>query len=171
MDSVRARHWGRRTAVGGTVAVAGLVMFAAVAFACTQRIGTFNICKPASKTYSASTCTKITGTTQSGNLGIQLDDPSVNGGTATEFSAKAINFKTKPYQVTFRKPGSSADCHRTTSADTQILTATDGTTQFMGPKFFKKFVMPSVGTGGQARICTQDIPDVVTGQVLNVTVI
>ena len=170
MEQLTGRSWGRRATVGGAVAVAGLVMFAAVAFACTQRIGTFTICKPASKTYAASTCTKITGTTQAGNLGITLDNGD-DSSTASVFSAKAINFKTKPYQVTFRLPNSTADCHRV-NAGTVILTATDGTNQFMGPKFFKRFVTPALGGAeGPARICTQDVPDVVTGQVLNVTVI
>jgi hypothetical protein len=154
--------------VAGTAATAaGMVALGTVAWACTQRVGTFTICSPPSKTYVSTRCTKVTGTTQAGNLNLGIDDTD-----PALFSARAANFKSKNYQVTFNKAGSTADCHRTNNLDTVILTATDGTSKFKGPSWYKTFNLPDQGSAlGKAKVCTQDVPDVVTGQVLSVTVI
>ena len=157
--------WKRRATTGVGLGAAALVLFAAAAFACTQRVGTFTVCEPPSTVYNAATCAKITGTTQSGKVG------GANGvSNGNTFSAKATSFKSKLYQVTFRNAGSTADCHRVTSATT-ILTSSDGKTKFAGPSFYKTFTVPTQTSTGAARICTQDVPDVVTGQVIDLTVL
>ncbi len=148
------------------VAAAGLLLFAAAAWACTQRVGTFTVCEPPSTTYVSTQCAKITGTTQSGKAG------GANGvSSGNTFSARAANFKSKLYQVTFRDAGSAADCHRINAATKALPDTATGATSFRGPSFYKTFVVPTQTTTGAARVCTQDVPDVVTGQVIDLTVI
>lgn len=161
-----SRSWKRRVVAGAAAVSAGLVVAAAAAFACTQRVGTFTVCEPPSTTYVASTCAKISGTTQSGTVG---GTGGVSSGET--FSARAANFKKKLYSVTFRNAGSTADCHRV-NANTQILNdVATGSNKFMGPSWYKTFLVPTQTTTGAAKICTEDVPDVVTGQVIDVTVI
>ena len=162
------RNWRRRGTVGTAVISAALLLFAAAAWACTQRVGTFTVCEPPSTTYVAAQCAKITGTTQSGKAG------GANGvSSGNIFSARATNFKAKLYQVSFRDAGSTQDCHRPlTNASTHALADVDtGATSFQGPSFYKKFVVPTQTATGAARVCTQDVPDVVTGQVIDLTVL
>ncbi|MGH9178686.1 MAG: hypothetical protein ACRD0N_09060 [Acidimicrobiales bacterium] len=145
-----------------------LVLFAAAAFACTQRVGTFTVCEPPSTVYSSATCAKVTGTTQSGKVG------GTNGvSSGNTFSGRATNFKSKLYQVTFRDAGSTQDCHRplTNAATHSLADIATGATKFAGPNFYKTFVVPTQTTTGAARVCTQDVPDVVTGQVIDLTVL
>lgn len=154
--------------LGSAVTFAATMSFAAVAWACTQRVGTLTVCEPASSTYVPATCAKITGTTQTGTIG------GANGvSSGNTFSARATNFKYKLYQVTFRDAGSTADCHRPlTNPSTHALAdVATGATSFAGPNFFKTFVVPTQTATGAARICAQDVPDVVTGQVLDLTVL
>lgn len=162
------RRWRRRATVGSAVGAAGVMVLGAAAFACTQRVGTFTVCQPPSQTYVSSTCAKITGTTQSGKVG------GAGGVSSGEtISARAASFKSKLYQVSFRDAGSTADCHRplTNSSSHILADIATGATKFQGPSFYKTFVVPTQTTTGAARICTQDVPDVVTGQVIDVTVI
>lgn len=158
------RGWRRRAGVAGATTAAGVMLLGAVAWACTQRVGTMLVCAPPSQTYVAG-CGKVTGTSQNGTPSF-----SMNG---TRFSVKAVNFKSKNYRVTFRKVNSTQDCHRANAAnpDTVIMTATDGTSKFMGPNFYKKFDSPVQSATGLAKVCSQDVPDVVTGQVMDVAVI
>lgn len=163
-----SRRWGRRAIAGSAATVGVVLMLGAAAFACTQRIGTFTVCKPPSTTYVAASCAKITGTTQTGKVG---GAGGVSSGST--ISGSAVNFKAKLYQVTFRDAGSNADCHRpltnpTTHALADVAT---GAVKFQGPSFYKTFVVPTQTATGAARICTEDVPDVVTGQAIDVTVI
>ena len=154
--------------VATAAAAAGLLTCAAAAWACTQRVGTFTVCEPPSTTYVSTSCAKITGTTQSGKVG------GANGvSSGNTFSARAANFKSKLYQVTFRDAGSSADCHRplTNAATHALADVATGATTFRGPSFYKTFVVPAQATTGAARVCAQDVPDVVTGQVIDLTVL
>jgi hypothetical protein len=160
--------WKRRATTGVGLGAAALVLFAAAAFACTQRVGTFTVCEPPSTTYVAASCAKITGTTQSGKVG------GANGvSSGNTFSARAVNFKSKLYQVTFRDAGSNADCHRplTNATSHTLADIATGATKFAGPNFYKTFVVPTQTTTGAARVCTQDVPDVVTGQLIDLTVL
>ena len=162
------RNWRRRGTVGTAALSAGLLLFAAAAWACTQRVGTFTVCEPPSTTYIATQCARITGTTQSGKVG------GANGvSSGNLFSARAANFKSKLYQVTFRDAGSTADCHRpvTNATSHTLADQATGATTFRGPSFYKTFVVPVQTTTGAARVCTQDVPDVVTGQVIDLTVL
>ena len=162
------RNWRRRGTVGTAVISAALLLFAAAAWACTQRVGTFTVCEPPSTTYVSTTCAKITGTTQSGKVG------GANGvSSGNTFSGRATNFKAKLYQVSFRDAGSSADCHRplTNPATHALADVATNATSFQGPSFYKTFVVPTQTQTGAARICTQDVPDVVTGQVIDLTVL
>ncbi len=162
--SSSTRGWRRRTTVAGAVTAAGMMLLSAAAWACTQRVGTLLVCAPPSQTYVAG-CGKVTGTSQNGTPSF-----SVSG---SKFSVKATNFKSKYYQVTFRPVNSTNDCHRSNAnnPDTVILTALDGTRKFLGPNFFKKFKSPVQSATGLAKVCAQDVPDVVTGQVMDVAVI
>lgn len=170
METLTPRTWRRRTVVGSATAAAALVLFASVAWACTQRVGTLQVCAGSGVYVYGPGCAKITGTSQGGAV-----TPRTVGDA---FSVKAKNFKTKPYSVTYRDPNfPSNDCHRPTLSNpgTHLLTATAGGTQFMGPIFKKTFILPAAaGTGsgtGPAKICAEDVPDVVTGQVIDFTVI
>ena len=161
-------RWKRRVSTGVGLGAAVLVLFAAAAFACTQRVGTFTVCEPPSTIYNSTSCAKITGTTQSGKVG------GVNGvSSGNAFSARAANFKSKLYQVTFRDAGSNQDCHRPlTNVSTHSLAdIATGATKFAGPNWYKTFTVPTQTTTGAARVCTQDVPDVVTGQVIDLTVL
>jgi len=173
METLTPRRRWRRTVVGGATAAAAVVLFASVAWACTQRVGTLVVCDGATLSYVYGPgCAKITGTSQAGAVGDGVNYPKLGD----EIAVKAKNFKSKPYSVTFRQAGSTSDCHRpTVGSGTTLLTATAGTgggTKFMGPIFKKHFVIPAVGnTTGAAKICAQDVPDVVTGQVIDFTLI
>ena len=163
------RGSGRRRALAtGFAGGVAMVMLAATAYACTQRVGTLLVCRPPASTYvSGSQCGQITGTTQTGS-------PTMTQAGA-RFSAKATNFQRTAYNVTWRKPGSGASCH-TASADTIVLKSTKNKTSFLGPTFYAEFdpsanpVLVSTTTG-QAKVCTQDMPDIIVGQIINVTVI
>ena len=170
MNQPTTKAWKKRTVVGAGAAAVALLSFEAAAWACTQRVGTFTVCEPPSDIYVSANCAKITGTTQSGKVG------GANGvSSGNLFSARAVNFKTKLYSVTFRNAGSGADCHRvnsTTAVLPEILPdGRTGATKFMGPSFFKNFRVPAQTTTGAARVCVQDVPDVVTGQVIDLTVL
>ena len=160
--------WRRRVLVVGGAGVAASLMLGAVAFACTQRVGTLLVCRPPAKTYVTSAqCGKITGTTQTGT-------PSMPQAGAL-FSAKASSFKSTIYNVTWRKPNSTASCH-SASADTIVLKSTGGKTTFKGPGFYAEFAPadnPALvsSTLGQAKVCSQDMPDIIVGQIINVAVI
>ncbi|MGH3369584.1 MAG: hypothetical protein ACRDPR_06255 [Nocardioidaceae bacterium] len=159
-------RWKKRASTGVALGAAGLVLFAAVAFACTQRVGTFTVCEPPSTVYNSASCAKITGTTQSGKVG------GVNGvSSGNTFSGRASSFKSKLYQVTFRNAGTTADCHRVNANTTILADVATGATKFAGPSWYKTFVVPTQTATGSARICTQDVPDVVTGQIIDVTVL
>lgn len=166
MNRASTKAWKKRTAVGAGAAAVALLSFEAAAWACTQRTGIFTVCEPPSTTYTSASCAKITGTTQSGKVG---GADGVSSGNL--FSARAANFKYKAYSVTFRNAGSTADCHRVTANTTILADAESGATKFMGPSFYKTFVVPTQTTTGAARVCVQDVPDVVTGQVIDLTVI
>lgn len=160
--------WRRRTAVACLAGGAAMVMLASAAFACTQRVGTLLVCRPPASSYvSPGQCGTITGTTQTGAPTMPF--------TGARFSAKATNFQKTVYNVTWRKPGSAASCH-TASTDTTVLSDTKGNRSFMGPKFYAEFdpsnnpVLAAGGTG-QAKVCSQDMPDIIVGQIINITVI
>ena len=158
-------NWMRRRAVVLALVVVGLPLLAPSASA-IQRLGTFTVCEPPSTTFVSTTCARITGTTQTGRVG------GANGvSSGNLFSVQATNFKAKLYQVTFRDAGSSADCHRA-SANTHVLAdVATGATTFRGPSFYKTFVVPTQTTTGRGRICVQDMPDVVSGQAIDVVVL
>lgn len=168
MNRATTAVWKRRAVVGVGAAAAALLSFEAAAWACTQRVGTFTVCEPPSTVYVSTTCAKITGTTQSGKVG---GANGVSSGNA--FSARAVNFKAKLYSVSFRDAGSTADCHRPlTNPSSHLLADTaTGATKFAGPSFYKTFVVPTQTATGSARVCVNDVPDVVTGQVIDLTVI
>jgi hypothetical protein len=163
----------KRTIVVGTAAAAAAVLIlGSAAWACTQRVGTLLVCRPPASTYvNSAQCGKITSTAQTGS-------PSTYR-AGSQISVKATSFYTKPYQVTFRVPGSGASCF-IPSATVSVLTsvsptlagsARGGQTSFMGPSFQAEFRTPAVSSTGQARVCSQDVPDRVTGQIINFTVI
>ena len=169
----RKRPSRHRTAVVGTAAAAAAVLIlGSAAWACTQRVGTLLVCRPPASTYvSAAQCGKITSTAQTGS-------PTAykNG---SQISVKATSFYNKPYQVTFRNPGSTASCFipgttvsvLTSVSPTLAGSAPAGQTSFQGPTFQAEFRTPAVTSTGQARVCSQDVPDRVTGQIINFTVI
>ncbi len=165
------RH--RTIVVGTAAAAAAVLLLGSAAWACTQRVGTLLVCRPPASTYvSAAQCGKITSTAQTGS-------PSTykNG---SQISVKASSFYNKPYGVTFRRPCSGASCFIPTPDQVFLLTsatptlagsAPAGLTSFQGPTFQAEFRTPAVTSTGQARVCSQDIPDRVTGQIINFTVI
>lgn len=160
--------WRRRLVTIGAFGAAASVLFGAVAFACTQRVGTLLVCRPPAKTFVNSTqCGKITGTTQTGT-------PSMPQAGAL-FSAKAADFKSTIYNVTWRKPNATDSCH-SAGPNTVVLTSTGGKSTFKGPSFYAEFspannpVLVS-STLGQAKVCSQDMPDIIVGQIINVAVI
>ena len=165
------RH--RTIVVGTAAAAASVLILGSAAWACTQRVGTLLVCRPPASTYlSAAQCGKITSTAQTGS-------PSLYKG-GSKISVKASSFYNKPYGVTFRRPGSGASCFIPTDGHVFVLTsatpslagsAPAGQTSFMGPSFQAEFQTPAVTSTGQARVCSQDIPDRVTGQIINFTVI
>jgi hypothetical protein len=165
------RH--RTVVVGTAAAAAAVLLLGSAAWACTQRVGTLTVCRPPASTYvSTAQCGKITSTAQTGT-------PTLYKG-GSKISVKAASFYNKPYGVTFRRPGSGASCFIPTADQVFVLTsaapslagsAPAGQTQFMGPSFQAEFQTPAVTSTGQARVCSQDIPDRVTGQVINFTVI
>jgi hypothetical protein len=170
----RKRPTRHRTVVVGTAAAAAAVLIlGSAAWACTQRVGTLLVCRPPASTYvSAAQCGKITSTAQTGS-------PSTykNG---SQISVKATSFYNKPYGVTFRRPGSGASCFIPTEGQVFLLTSASptlagsapaGLTSFQGPSFQAEFRTPAVTSTGQARVCSQDVPDRVTGQIINFTVI
>ena len=156
----------RRVLATGFAGGVAIVMLAATAYACTQRVGTLLVCRPPASTYSSG-CGQITGTTQTGS-------PTMPQAGA-RFSAKATNFQRTAYNVTWRKPGAGDSCH-SASANTVVLKSTKNKTSFLGPTFYAEFdpsanpVLVSTATG-QAKVCTQDMPDIIVGQIINVTVI
>ena len=164
----------RRTLVVGTAAAAAAVLIlGSAAWACTQRVGTLLVCRPPASTYtSAAQCGKITSNAQTGA-------PSVHR-SGSQISVKATSFYQKPYQVTFRVPGSNASCFIPTGTAVTVLTSVTPTlagsapanqTSFMGPSFQAEFRTPAVASTGQARVCSEDVPDRVTGQIVLFTVI
>jgi hypothetical protein len=167
METMRSGGWRRRALVAAAGAAGGFLLFGSIAWACTQRVGTMLVCAPPSQTYVSSTqCGKVSGTTQTGK-------PKVLKAGGTKFSVKASNFYSKKYNVTFRNAGSTQSCHRDTSTTdaVTVLKSTSGATSFMGPNFYAEFnKYPVQSTIGEAKVCAQDMPDVVTGQVINVTV-
>ena len=169
MSRATTTVWRRRAVVGAGAAAAALLTFEAAAWACTQRVGTFTVCEPPSTVYVATTCAKITGTTQSGKVG------GANGvSSGNTFSARAVNFRSKLYSVSFRDAGfPTQDCHRplTNPASHLLADTATGATKFAGPAFYKTFVVPTQTATGSARVCVNDVPDVVTGQVIDLTVI
>lgn len=164
------RH--RPVVVGAAAVAAGVLILGSAAWACTQRVGTLLVCRPPASTYvSAAQCGKITSTAQTGS-------PSTYR-SGSQISVKATSFYNKPYQVTFRNPGSGASCF-IPSATVSVLTsvsptlagsAAAGLTSFQGPTFQAEFRTPALSSTGQARVCSQDVPDRVTGQIINFTVI
>ena len=162
----------RRVVLGTAGAAVCFFVLGSVAWACTQRVGTMLVCRPPASTYVSGTrCGRVTSTTQTGS-------PTVYK-AGSNFSVKATNFYAKRYQVTFRNAGSTASCHNVSSA-TQILTsvtptlsgsAPAGQNSFVGPSFQAEFKSPAQTATGQAKVCTEDVPDVITGQVINLTVI
>ena len=164
---------GRKVAVGTAGFAAALLLLGSVAWACTQRVGTLLVCRPPSSTYvSSAQCGKITSNAQTGA-------PSLYK-SGSQVSVKAANFYNKPYQVTFRRPGSFASCFIPNGNDVTVMTsvspalagsAAAGGTSFQGPNFQAEFRTPAVASTGQARVCSQDVPDRVTGQIVNFTVI
>ena len=170
----RKRPTRHRTVVVGTAAAAAAVLLlGSAAWACTQRVGTLLVCRPPASTYvSSAQCGKITSTAQTGA-------PSVYK-SGSKISVKATSFYNKPYQVTFRRPGSGASCFIPTADQVFVLTsvtpslagsAAGGLTSFQGPTFQAEFQTPAVASTGQARVCSQDVPDRVTGQIVNFAVI
>lgn len=162
----------RRVVVGGATVAAAFVVLGSVAWACTQRVGTMISCRPPSATYVNGTqCGKITGTSQTGS-------PSVVK-AGSQFSVRAINFYAKPYNVTWRKVGSTANCHTIQTGVTQltsvapVLTGSQpaGRTSFMGPNFQAEFKSPVETATGQAKVCVQDTPDRVSAQIINFAVL
>ena len=165
------RH--RTIVVGTAAAAAAVLLLGSAAWACTQRVGTLLVCRPPASTYvSSAQCGKITSTAQTGT-------PSTYK-SGSQISVKASSFYNKPYGVTFRRPGSGASCFIPTEGQVFVLTsvtpalagsAPAGQTSFMGPSFQAEFRTPAVTATGPARVCSQDIPDRVTGQIINFTVI
>ncbi|MGH2705670.1 MAG: hypothetical protein ACRDJ4_11415 [Actinomycetota bacterium] len=163
----RSHGWRRRVLLTGFGAGAAMLLFGAIAWACTQRVGTLLVCRPPAKKFvSSSQCGKVTGTTQKGS-------PSVTSGSGSQlFSAKASSFQSTVYTVNFLKPGASGtDCHRTTGGATK-LTSTTGKSSFNGPGFYAEFDKSQLGalSLGQAKICAQD-PQVIVGQVIVLSVV
>lgn len=162
----------RRTLAIGTGVVAAVVVMGSAAWACTQRVGTMISCRPPAATYVNGTqCGKVSGTTQTGS-------PSVVK-AGSQFSIRAINFYSKPYSVTWRKVGSTASCHipgttvitLTSATPTIAGSAPAGRTSFLGPNFQAEFRSPTETATGQAKVCVQDVPDRVSAQIINYTVL
>lgn len=162
----------RRLAIGTAGVAAGLLLFGSVAWACTQRVGTLLVCRPPASTYvSSAQCGKITSTVQTGS-------PTAYK-AGSQFSVKGTNFYAKNYRVTFRNPGSTSSCHVPGGAVSVLTSVTPkiadslpaGTTQLTGPSFQAEYKSPALATTGQAKVCVQDVPDRVTGQIINMSVI
>lgn len=173
-ESASTTRWRRNSVVGLAGVAVGVMLLTSAAWACTQRVGTLLVCRPPASSYVNGTqCGKVSGTTQTGS-------PSLFK-AGSRISVKATNFYAKNYGVTFRSPQfPSTSCHRTATGVTVMTSATPtlagsaaaGSTAFMGPSFQAEFITPNTGTfTGQAKVCAQDMPDVVTGQIINVTVI
>jgi hypothetical protein len=151
----------RRLLYGAVGVVASVMILGSTAWACTQRVGTLVVCRPPASTYIASQCGKVTSMTQTGA-------PTVYA-TGSSISVRATNFYTKRYAITFRMPGSSASCHFVGPTTVRLP---DAATTFLGPTFNAVVTTPPTGTTlGQAKVCAEDVPDVITGQVINLTVI
>jgi hypothetical protein len=171
--------------VGGLAAAGVPVVVASVAWACTYHIGTLTVCSPPTSTgsYASSTqCSKITG---SGTAQTGLAKVSKAG--TSNVSVKVSGFYYKNYSLTFRKPGSTANCHRfgsSTSGVPSLLgyNSLGKPNTVPGPAFVVGIASGSTGgysdvkapastSTGQAQVCVQDEPNVVDGNMLNVSVI
>jgi hypothetical protein len=155
----------RRRLLGATVvAAAALLLMGSAAWACTQRVGTMTVCRPPSSTYVAAQCAKVTSVTQTGN-------PTVYS-AGSQVSVQAKNFYAKRYQVTFRAPNSNSSCHNPSQPGVNAMADVNtGATTFLGPTFTVTANTPPQTSTGQAKICAEDVPDVITGQIINLTVI
>ncbi|MGH9267955.1 MAG: hypothetical protein ACRD0D_07245 [Acidimicrobiales bacterium] len=169
----RGIGWRRRVLLGAFLGGAFLAVLGAVALACTQRVGSLTVCRPPSLVFQATSCGKVTGTTQTGNVSV--------ASSGSVFSVDASLFKSTRYNVTWRNSNTQESCHRV-SANTVVLTsvapsfpnqAAAGRDSFLGPAFSANFASPggqSLGAAS-ARVCAQDMPGVITGQVIAVSVI
>ncbi len=154
----------RRLLQGAVVASAAVLMLGSAAWACTQRVGTMTVCRPPASTYIARQCGKVTSVTQTGN-------PTIYS-AGSMISVQAKNFYAKRYQVTFRAPNSNSSCHNPTQPGVSALAdANTGATLFLGPTFTVTAKTPPQTSTGLAKICAEDVPDVITGQIVNLTVV
>jgi hypothetical protein len=163
--------------------VTGVLLVAvSVAFACTLHIGTLTFCSPPTSTgsYSTSTqCSKITGsgTAQTGLAKVKKDGSST-------VSVKVSGFYAKNYSINFRIPGSTSNCHRGATATGQVrsllgFNSLGKPNTAAGPAFavgigtspYPVVQTPATLSTGSAQICVQDEPNVVDGNMLNVSVI
>ena len=183
MKTSTLMHSARGRILAAVLAIGGLLVPAALAWACTYHIGTLTVCSPPTSTgsYSTSTqCSKISGsgTAQTGLAKVRKD------GSAS-ISVKVTGFYNKNYSLTFRVPGSTANCHRfgsSSSTTVRSLLGYDGLGKpntVAGPSFvvgngagpYPTVRTPSTTSTGSAQVCVQDEPNVVDGNMLNVSVI
>lgn len=182
--STPMKNTGRRRCLLIGMSIPGALLVAgSVAWACTLHIGTLTVCSPptAGGSYaSSSQCSKISG---SGTAQTGLARVSKSG--SSKISVKVSGFYSKTYSVTFRVPGSTANCHRfgssTNTAVRSLLgyTAAGQPKTVSGPAFvvgdgtgaFPTVFAPATSSTGQAQVCIQDEPNVVDGNMLNVSVI
>lgn len=163
----RSTGWRRRVLATGFGLGAALAV-AAVAWACTLRVGTLIVCSnpPFASTVvpsTSNTCSRVTGT--GGQAGMARVDPS-----GSHLAVAAVGFMADDYTITFRHPGSTSGCHRASATVIQLAEVGTGKTLFAGPDFATVVQSPASSTG-TALVCVQDDPNVVTGNQVTLAVI
>ena len=173
------RRWRRRSVTGTGLVALGLAV-AAVAWACTQQIGTLKVCSPVP-------IADIVG----GSCGSKTGNGSQVGGTASSagsaMSVTATNMNASPYSILFSSPAAvlgGANCHlASASGVTSIIGTTSGQPNTrMGPNFSvgthvstltggPSANVPSSSGTGTAKLCVQDEPNRVTGNQILMTII
>lgn len=168
---VGSRH-GRRRATVATAVVAGVLVVASVAWACTLQIGTLTVCNPPSGVYVNGQCAQKTGS--GGQVGLVKVPTS-----ATKISVMGQNFNNAPYSVLLRVPGSTSSCHNHLGSGVVSLLGytPSGTPNTVNgwTGNIKVFAVtpdtPVMASTGPALLCVQDEPGRVTGNQVTVAVI
>lgn len=181
IETVGAANRRRRGVVAaGAGAVALLLAFSSIAYACTLLIGTFTVCRPASSTYSSASCAKRVGTgtstgavtfAQSGSaISVRGENFSLPGGTV--------------YSLTFATAGQSCHLFNISAGVTSLLGTHDHDglpltpevpKTVNGPDFivgvtsstggFDNVSTPSASPGTYS-VCAQDEPERVDGNAV-----
>lgn len=188
MKKVRGKRRppGRRRWLTGSGLVAAVLAVAAVAWACTQQVGTLKVCAPIpTADLSGGDCTQKTGNgSQAGGIQASVGDA---------MSVTATNMNATGYSILFSTPTAVAtgvNCHLASGSGVKSLIGNNpgGTPRtLLGPNFqagtrvaqaigqatpsmYPSVKVPASNTG-TAKICVQDEPSRVTGNQIVMAII